>query len=540
MEHSDNKIKILIVDDHPAGLTKDISWPYTSERIPKMDPQLAEFFDFRWLATARECREFRDLSWVIGEHDPHLLSNAGWVPEILVLDYALTQDDRTVSQRVQDDSEWLERLSPLPALRKCYAAVGCDDSIPRDDCPVTPQAGTEFWGCFIGGLLLSTFSNHPMAPITITRYNQQTINQKSADAAFFQWLLGYQSSGFLEARGGSSPTWWEIVCHQDDNDESYPSGVGRLRARIESQAKRGLIILHLDDLLALANHREHPLVSFTSRYGTRRLPVQGLFIDFPKGKEREHKAQDWASTLVNDALSYLESDSMPKVYVPTVSKIEEGRKLAKALLDQWEDIGGVVRRLEFSRYLAQPRDARGKPPFDLTPEEEQALQKYKQKAVNLFGTGVGDIRKLAGDHIAKRWAILFVATRLACIAWKMRSLRPDYNLSADDVYLALFPNSEVVPYYLHTRNRDVTQVTQTFNRLEIPIHIPDVIEGKEWGANSRGILPFERRVLRMFAASQGCVGWQWADDPAIKGHALRNILLGAEEKTAASEEQSHE
>ena len=107
-------IRVLLVDDMPDGLPRPT--PRGAPDIPAMASAYGKWFAFRWLATPAECCEFRDLSWLISQHDPGLLATHGWVPDLLVIDYALTQDTRTVADRVHNDRDWLDRLSPLPDL----------------------------------------------------------------------------------------------------------------------------------------------------------------------------------------------------------------------------------------------------------------------------------------------------------------------------------------------------------------------------------------------------------------------------------------
>ena len=93
------KLRVLLIDDEPRGLMRDVEFAGREYRVPKLGPsaregrqieRIAELFEFRWLSTAQEAREFRDLSKVLSLLDPVALGDEGWVPEMLCFEYALT------------------------------------------------------------------------------------------------------------------------------------------------------------------------------------------------------------------------------------------------------------------------------------------------------------------------------------------------------------------------------------------------------------------------------------------------------------------
>src|SRR4051812_33296590 len=95
METACDKINILLIDDDPEGLWKRDpttrglpAYPGISS-APGDAIDRSTLFDVRWIATPEEAREFRDLSRLIGEHEPAKLQRDGWVPEVVVVDYLL-------------------------------------------------------------------------------------------------------------------------------------------------------------------------------------------------------------------------------------------------------------------------------------------------------------------------------------------------------------------------------------------------------------------------------------------------------------------
>lgn len=235
-----HKLRVLVVDDIPSGLSKDLRWPNNFDRPPKMSSEFDAWFEFRWVATPQEACEYRNISWLIAQRDARTLGEDAWVPELLLIDYALTQDSRTVADRVNNQNDWIERLSPLPSLRRCAKKLSIEFPA-KQEAPdfKAPPAGSEYWGCFIGGLLMNTFGDHPCAPLTITRADQATLKTQAVDAAFFEWLMAVQSTNLLRADGRTtSPPWRDVL----------PPAVAHLRRRMLVLAKTDIIRLSLEDL----------------------------------------------------------------------------------------------------------------------------------------------------------------------------------------------------------------------------------------------------------------------------------------------------
>ena len=102
-----SKIRILLIDDKPEGL-----WNESEPSLPlhpALPEELRKSFELRWIATAGEAREYIDFTRMIGRHNPSILNQVGTVPEIVVIDYSLTQDPHTVEQRLREKAP---ELSP--------------------------------------------------------------------------------------------------------------------------------------------------------------------------------------------------------------------------------------------------------------------------------------------------------------------------------------------------------------------------------------------------------------------------------------------
>jgi len=363
---------------------------------------------------------------------------------------------------------------------------------------------------------------------------------EGSDASFFEWLMSFETGGLLKAKGlGVSPPWGKIISE----------GVQSLQTRIQQLAEHGIIALHLDDLLNLADNGAHPTVRFTSRYGTRRLPIAGLFSNIKEENERTEKARSWAAGILNEALAHTGKRGDTSAYKTTIADIRDGLVLARKLRDAWKS-QKVLKHLAFSRSLADARHKLGKskgakPTEELTREELTRLKEYAAsygvtdaqllrdgRSPDLGDTD-GDLRAETTSGSVKRWAVLFTIVRLACIAEHAHRMGHEITVSDADVYLSLFPIAKVVPCFLHSREAK-NQVYQYLKRIgkqvrsggdtwgNIGISVPDILEGYPWNGEYHGVFPFERTVLQWLAAQFGFGNRaEWRPDST-----LGRILLG--------------
>lgn len=538
-----DKIQILLVDDMPEGLPRPTSRHAPS--VPVMASAYSQWFEFRWVATPQEACEYRDLSWLIAEHNPHLLAEEGWVPELLVLDYALTQDTHTVAEHVGGEEEWLNRLSPLPPLRRCARRLDSSAPIKRAAFDIEPAAGSEYWGCFIGGLVMNTFADHPCAPITITRYSQQTLKSQAVDAAFFEWLMETQSSGLLRAAGCAySPSWQDII----------RPGVASLRHRLLVLAKANIIHISLDDLLSLAENGKHPVLTVTSRYGRRRYPTAGLFVD-AADKDRPSAASAWAHDLVEEAWSEAERPGTQNSFNEMLKDLSRGRALCRLLWDAYCDDDLFGRRMRLSELVGRKTGkARDKTP--LLPEEEQELAALAgpdyftvgdiSQANPSCGRRYIDLRHPDFDAKARRWAVLMIIVRLLhdryCAVDVGRRLRRpggydddidaavEAPLSPADVYLALFPIAQtpvVLPW--HAVSADPAGSWSRYIR-ELNLDFKQLLAGTDCKTSTPG----ERLILRMFAESVGAEHDDWGPSDWDRDLLAQNVLFA---KTEADDDR---
>jgi hypothetical protein len=525
-------IRILLLDDNPKGLTDPQGIPRVTEDYED-DHFSAAWYDVRWLATPGEAREFRDLSRQIALVDPIALGLEGWVPDLIVADYCLTAGgaNRPVSQRLAHQPDLIESSSAVAALRKLASRFGvrlyheCEEfmgGIPAED---------ENFGCFLGGLLLTTFSDHPCALVASTVRQRSDVH--GSYTAFFQWALQDEGQGSLRA-GEKYGRWKPII----------QAGVQRIRDRIVRLASASLLQISLEDLLALAAMEEQPTLAVSSRYGRRMYPVAGLFMDNPPENVTE-AASEWANDVLQSAWEAQGTGASAHEFEETLSSLHRGCELARQLWDAYCDDDRLGRRLRLSELLA--RDCgKGLNKEPLTRVERRELSTLStyfdvrdvSRAVPACGRRFMDLRHLDFDDRAKRWAVLLITVRIlhdryraVQIARNIRGQRErktdidpalEAPLTPNDLYLGLFPIAQtpvVLPW--HTERSDPAASWSRYIKA-LGLDLKEILTGR----GSRSATPAERVVLRMFAESVGAEDNDWGPEEWKRDPLAWRVLHG--------------
>ncbi len=551
MINGTEKIRVLLLDDNPSSLNLieeiegvDFAFPQICDSATTdfSMPELDEFFELRWLASAAEAREFRDLSLLVSRTTPEALIREGWIPEIFCFDYALTGLDKPMEQRFLPN-ELTNRLSPLFNLRR-YVAIANLATLEFSNLPhVNVAKGDDNYGCFAGGLIFTAFSDHPCGPVALTAKGSE--KTAGTEASFFEWLLENEVHGTFKRKGRASPQWRELI----------PDGITVLRSRIEELARGSIIRVSLDDLIALTASGKHEVLTIRSRYGLRRLPVRALFLDY-KPSQREDAARNWATGVLDKIFSGTEAG-----FKLTLDDFIQGRNLAQILWTAY-DSEDLIKRTRLSELLARYGNHHVEKP---TFEEQSELEELKRyfdvedvEARSMCGANYVDIRNEHFSDRQKRWAALIIIVQLLARSAKVRNKLQgerttegkrsgyDYSicqpLQAADVYLALFPLARdplILPF--HGGRDPGSQWGKPLTRLDDPrrgpslrdhwgniaLKVSDVLNGLPWVEDAQqpkenstyGLMPGERQVLQHFAHSIG-----FGDDEWEKDSQAREIL----------------
>jgi hypothetical protein len=544
MAEAPDKIRVLLIDDNPSFLSEDkiddrgkvYSVPVIADDPTSEShrPEISELFELRWIATAREARHYRDLVRRIGFAAPHKLTADGLIPEIICFDYALTGMRHDVCDPIRGlPQDVVTSISPMHKLQACATSI----AIPVLETPAEPDTGhvhdDDNHGCYAGGMVFSSLSDHPCAPVALTRKGKDKTVR--TEAALFEWLLEEESDHTFGRKGRPNPTWNDLLI----------DGAKALQDRIAELAKVARIQISLDDLLALADEKAaalHPILTLRSRYGRRRLPTEGLFIDVAQGQPRLEAARNWARRLLAAAIQgVLAGDEPATPHEHTLTDFLKGRALADKLWTKYLDKDLMVKRQVVSQVCLR-----------LSSGGSTMLTKIEREAVNAFGIDTSqnitdweivdnfyDIRDEDYTARQKRWSALMVTLRVVHRRWSAAQIARDDELDqrygnyllrgcdSNDVYLALYPlptTPLVLPWH---GGKDCTGEWKDLSRLKvdktsIALVIGDILAGLDWGDTRKdrpteracGFLPGERLVMQWYAESlytERDSGWT-ADD----------------------------
>ena len=505
-----DKIRILLLDDEPGTLARNVSgsksWrPKLYEPDDAVEPLgIKKHFELRWLAEPGEARQFRDLSAAISLKQPQRLLSDGFVPEIVCFDYALTGEPRAVEHRDHVPKDELEQISPLPALRRLAKSMG----IPVSEMKGLPdslqrQTRTDCYGLYVGVLLYDTFIDHPLAPVAVTRYPSQTITENQ-DGQFFEWFLQTKHGETFSRRGRPAPSWEELIIE----------GVKTLQVRIRELFCANAIQVDLDDLMKMSRGKHHVL-TIGSRYGVRRLPVQGLFIgeqDIPDAASKWAKATFLAKIRGNSASE--REQVVQELGLDVIRRaITATEELWKARLDQDNEHQLTRKRMRLSELMALKGNSDSKSELEILTKQFDA--DIQRDTCPKTAHWVRDIRNY--DKEIQRWVVLFTVVRalhhsyVGRIQWQKHCKKEGWNgpamtslappLDFREIYVTLFPRAYqpiVIPW------EDPT--SRWGNSLHRHAVRPnEVLQGK-------GVSCLEQMLMRDYALSLGFTRAQWIQD----------------------------
>ena len=191
--------------------------------------------------------------------------------------------------------------------------------------PAAAAELVDFDGFLIGSIYAAHFRLHPVGMVATTYQSKRmgtTVRQLENTL-----MMCYDVDIDF---AGKKRTWKNIL----------EAGVRRLRSRIERLYQSHKIVVSTRDLLALTENPNHELLTIQSRFGTRRLPVQGLFIDVLESK-RGAAIRSWANKLQN--------------FVISKEDFKAAKKLAGAVWDSYNNTQLVEQRGQLSALLAPLR-----------------------------------------------------------------------------------------------------------------------------------------------------------------------------------------
>ena len=541
------KIRILLLDDSAANLCIDRG----ALRIPDFNTTLrsiysdnfeiySDNFEIIWITSPIECEIFRNLCARIKSKDPGALITV--IPEILAMDYALTASNAEMDAQdpMQDKTQRRDRYGfaepvevyinrvltafnltgqakqylPVSALHQIIKAAkkaavlnnqeiaqlsqnlgNWKNGLPSD--VVYATNAEDRMGALAGALIYEQFANEtPTALVAHTMH----ANVERTETAWLEYLMRGDAGDSFKRKGNKATGWRPLLTE----------GAQVYRKRLIELAACGYVNVQLDELFALIfpqNGVKQPqsiveqpqtiveqpqTITVYSKFGSRTLPLAGLFIDADANNINDTQRK-WASDLlVAIASRFNRADNANIVGAPApdvinanivgapvpaiISEINEGLELSRSLFERWKGETSDFQRLRQQRYrlcelanLVREHWAtqRANTPATLPNEVRNALTNpqdnyglnFKNFARSLcnsqqfnntlitqaFGQNIATIRNFdepqcltnafdvcSGDYspVGRRWAILFTLRRL--IAWKEAIERAVANAQASN------------------------------------------------------------------------------------------------------------
>jgi hypothetical protein len=200
--------------------------------------------------------------------------------EIMALDYDLSQ---ALSNEVSTDTQTIGTQTGLPV------EDASSSSQPPKEKHKTDNTAVDFDGLLLGIFYGTLAREHPMGMVPMS-YKMSELSGTSVPA--FQELtqpsLGIDFNVINKNENDKTRTWRNIINY----------GVYHLRDRIKALYTSGEINVSPRDLLALSENNQHKILTISSRFATRKFPVQGLFIDIDDETERTRQIHDFAMQLL--------------------------------------------------------------------------------------------------------------------------------------------------------------------------------------------------------------------------------------------------
>ena len=306
-----NRITIFWIEDNPIQNNVDI---VKGKEYPKLFHE--NLFDYCIFQHPKQVEEYLSLMNALNGRVKFLaIKCQGALPDIIVFDYklseAFTNNNNALSYTDDDQYKFLKDTSASHKIKEVFPDITnevlfLDRSDVRDGLYMGDKFKSEIkadkilqddeFGLYCGITILREFKEHASVgvPATINKFEKSAMSYNSL---FYEWVNSYDLKGAIErpVKIDEVKNWSKILEFSTD----------LLRKRIVIQVESGKIQLDLQQLIdlnsgkfpAFDNHDER-IFTFTSVYGTRHLPLDGLFIDTGL-PERDEAIKNWAGELLD-------------------------------------------------------------------------------------------------------------------------------------------------------------------------------------------------------------------------------------------------
>jgi len=484
------KIRILWIDDKPNGCPEDL-----------LPVELQAYFeivhhpDIPKPSTIRCVKDFT-------EHFIPLIQDRQksdiFPAEIIVMDYNL-QDWVDVST-INNDSDGDSDEDIMTGISNEFAHESSE--IINDNIGIY---NTDFEGLILGIFISTLCYQHPIGIVPITSYykdNLENVPEVQALHKISEKILNIDYDLLKVEKQGVR--WEEIL----------KKGVAALRFRIEKLYKDNKIVLSPSDILDYEKGSNNCVLTLYSPYDTRRLPIDGLFMD-EAIETRDAAIAKWFESLLPD--------------IATCDMLRSARELANYIWDAYKNKTILERRQRLSilAFLKKNDMPYNKEEYEILAGPD-GFNVVKGKVMS---TECFDILAYgAYNNNQRRWAALIVAIKLLKEIIILSKVLKNYVekitekiyyrdsiIKEEDLFLALFPipaGSEILPWHAEKNacksglrmqdgmlNWDTSEKMPAIQRNgDLALSIHDLFEGRGWETGGPyGIKKNERKILQGFA-----------------------------------------
>ena len=341
-------INILWIEDNPLISTESkIDSGETKLDAPSilLKNQKGVFFRLKILQHPEEIKEYLSLcNLVIEKRGQIALGKCeGVIPDIVVFDYMLAnnfhgQNPNSISYK-EESKNVRELLNPNYSIAKVHSdliltenlfsenAIGytktkfitsINNSQPVDVNAELKKLGNDEFGLFAGVAIARFFKNHITCALPAT-YEKDRIDKLHPTAKYYEWLNKFDLGDALGRENRGSKSWKDII----------EDGVELLKKHIKTQVSEGKIIISYSHLISLSENGLAASIefNFSSAFGERVLPLDGLFLDEKKEIQNE-KIKTWAAEIL---------EKMPLTNGVIKKSIDLSTQLWNAYLNCFED-----------------------------------------------------------------------------------------------------------------------------------------------------------------------------------------------------------
>lgn len=480
-----DKIRVLWIDDRERG----------KSAFPEADlpVNLGEWFEI-----AHHQKDGHAWSYVSAD-DFSPVFNKFWnnknrdvLPaEIVAMDYNLKKSSGLKIGGISRE-EALARLlasSQASTNRK----VRPEKSLPSESRTV------NFDGLLLGLFYATLVHEHPMGLVPMTLYADYMPSEVETLHKLTTPFLGvsYNNIGMPP----SERRWDNLLKH----------GVEILRRRIKELYYSGSIVVSPSDIMNLVDDNTHDVLTIHSPFATRRLPVQGLFIDV-LAENRNEKITNWAKEL---------QKNIPFTSDDFKEANDLKLKIWAAYMDVDDQLINDRRKLSFLHNQKKSR---------------VAIDDAEYNRLRIKFNVRGDKCELVLDitcnkkQSVRRLTVLLLIYELLKLSLKNKG---KIKIESDDIYLALFPMpSDVV--FPWDEGKDLSssrfgkvldfRIQEDGKKVSHRLSVNDVLDGN--GAVpgvSFGLTVSERIFLRGLMLDDGIT-----EDQLLENNSTRRVLYGGQ------------